>query len=108
MAKRRDPGQRRPRKSRTEPASTADELPNIPEPGDAADQAQRESEIESEERERALRADDDDAARSESMASEPSEADIRVRAYHRFLERGGEHGQHFDDWIAAKQDLKKK
>src|SRR5262245_188142 len=63
-----------------------DELPDIPEPGDVADQA----------------------ARSESMSSEPSEADIRLRAYHRYLERGGHHGAHFDDWLAAEHDLKTK
>jgi hypothetical protein len=66
--------------------SVNEELPNIPEPGDVADQAQR----------------------SESMASEPSEEDIRLRAYHRYLERGGGHGRHFDDWLAAEQDLRGK
>jgi DUF2934 family protein len=63
-----------------------EELPNIPEPGDVADQAQR----------------------SESMASEPSEEDIRLRAYHRYLERGGGHGRHFDDWLAAEDELRRK
>ena len=63
-----------------------DELPNIPEPGDIADQA----------------------LRSESMGSEPSEEDIRLRAYHRYLERGGGHGRHFDDWLAAERDLKRR
>jgi hypothetical protein len=66
--------------------TTPEELPDIPEPGDAADQAQR----------------------SESMASEPSPDDIRLRAYHRYLERGGSHGQHFDDWIEAERELKGK
>jgi hypothetical protein len=42
------------------------------------------------------------------MASEPSEADIRLRAYHRYLERGGGHGLEFDDWVAAEQELKAK
>lgn len=63
-----------------------EELPNIPEPGDVADQAQR----------------------SESMASEPSEEDIRLRAYHRFLARGRTHGHHFDDWVEAEQELKRR
>lgn len=63
---------------------TTEELPNIPEPGDVADQAQR----------------------SESIVTEPSEEEIRLRAYHRFLERGGKHGGHFDDWLAAERDLK--
>ncbi len=44
---------------------------------------------------------------SVSMASEPSEDDIRLRAYHRYLERGGGHGKDFDDWLKAKQDLLK-
>jgi hypothetical protein len=38
--------------------------------------------------------------------SAPNEDDIRVRAYHRFLERGGEDGRDFDDWVAAEKDLK--
>jgi hypothetical protein len=37
---------------------------------------------------------------------EPSEEDIRVRAYHRYLERGGRHGADFDDWVEAEKDLK--
>lgn len=45
---------------------------------------------------------------SVSMASEPSDEDIRLRAYHRYLERGGGHGMDFDDWLQAKQDLMKK
>jgi Protein of unknown function (DUF2934) len=61
------------------------ELPNIPEPGDAADRAQ-----------------------AESMSSEPSEEDIRLRAYHRYLERGGEHGTHFDDWLEAERELRER
>src|SRR5262249_1583836 len=68
------------------PKLQSEELPNIPEPGDVADQA----------------------ARSESMASGPSEEDIRLRAYHRYLERGGEHGAHFDDWFEAEKELKRK
>lgn len=37
---------------------------------------------------------------------EPTEDDIRLRAYHRYLERGGEHGADFDDWVEAERDLK--
>jgi Protein of unknown function (DUF2934) len=44
----------------------------------------------------------------EQTEAAPSEDDIRTRAYHRFLERGGGHGQHFDDWIQAERDLKRK
>ena len=40
------------------------------------------------------------------MQSEPTEEDIRLRAYHRYLERGGGHGMDYDDWLAAEQDLK--
>jgi len=36
----------------------------------------------------------------------PNEDDIRVRAYHRYLERGGGDGMDFDDWVAAEKDLK--
>lgn len=43
--------------------------------------------------------------RSDSMASEPSEADIRMRAYWRFLERGAGHGMDFDDWLQAEREL---
>jgi hypothetical protein len=48
------------------------------------------------------------ATRAESMASEPSEADIRMRAYWRFLERGGTHGMDFDDWLSAESESKEK
>jgi hypothetical protein len=48
---------------------------------------------------------DGDITRSVSMASEPNEQDIRIRAYHRYLERGQQPGLDFDDWIAAKRDL---
>jgi hypothetical protein len=39
-------------------------------------------------------------------ASDPSEDDIRVRAYRRYLERGGSHGHDVDDWIQAEKELK--
>ena len=48
-----------------------------------------------------------DATRSESMGSEPSEEDIRLRAYQRYLERGAGDGRHFEDWLAAEDELKK-
>jgi hypothetical protein len=38
----------------------------------------------------------------------PSDDDIRRRAYQRYQERGGNHGQHFDDWLEAEKELKKK
>jgi hypothetical protein len=37
---------------------------------------------------------------------QPSEDEIRLRAYHRYLERGGGHGQAFDDWLEAEKELK--
>src|SRR4051794_8518828 len=43
---------------------------------------------------------------SVSMASEPSEEDVRLRAYHRYPERGGGHGMDFEDWLAAKRELR--
>jgi hypothetical protein len=38
--------------------------------------------------------------------TEPSEEDIRKRAYDRYLERGGGHGMDFDDWLEAEKELK--
>jgi len=38
---------------------------------------------------------------------DPTDDDIRVRAYHRYLERGGNHGADFDDWVEAEKDLKR-
>ena len=38
----------------------------------------------------------------------PSLDDIRRRAYERYQERGGNHGQHFDDWLEAERELKLK
>jgi hypothetical protein len=45
--------------------------------------------------------------RSTSMASSPSEEDIRMRAYQRYLERGGGHGMDFEDWLEAERELKR-
>ena len=36
----------------------------------------------------------------------PTDEDIRLRAYHRYLERGGGHGQAFDDWLEAERELR--
>jgi Protein of unknown function (DUF2934) len=43
---------------------------------------------------------------STSMGSEPSEEDIRLRAYHRYVERGGGHGMDFEDWLEAERELR--
>ena len=40
--------------------------------------------------------------------AEPSPEDIRRRAYERYQQRGGNHGQHFDDWLAAEKELRTK
>lgn len=46
-------------------------------------------------------------AHSTSMGSEPSDEDIRLRAYQRYLERGGGHGRDYDDWLEAERELKR-
>lgn len=46
--------------------------------------------------------------RATSMGSEPSEEEIRMRAYRRYLERGGGDGQDFDDWLEAERELKRR
>ncbi len=35
-----------------------------------------------------------------------SEEDVRVRAYHRYLERGGTDGNDLSDWVEAEKELK--
>ena len=45
------------------------------------------------------------AARS---SSEPSDEDIRSRAYEMYLERGGHHGLDFDDWVRAERELRQR
>jgi DUF2934 family protein len=47
-----------------------------------------------------------DATRNDSMGSEPSEEEIRMRAYRRYLERGGTDGLDFEDWLEAERELK--
>jgi len=49
-----------------------------------------------------------DGRRSTSMSSEPSEEDIRLRAYQRYVQRGGGHGMDFEDWLEAERELKKR
>jgi Protein of unknown function (DUF2934) len=43
---------------------------------------------------------------ADTPAAEPTVDDIRRRAYQRYLERGGNHGQHFDDWLEAEKELR--
>jgi hypothetical protein len=44
------------------------------------------------------------AADAQATAA-PSHADIATRAYERFLQRGGQHGQDFEDWLTAEREL---
>lgn len=43
-----------------------------------------------------------------ATVAEPSPDEIRRRAYERYQQRGGNHGQHFDDWLEAEKELKSK
>ena len=45
-------------------------------------------------------------SRSGSTFAQPSDEDIRMRAYMRYLERGGLHGLEFEDWLEAERELK--
>ena len=47
-------------------------------------------------------------ARDTTSNAGPSLDDIRRRAYERYLERGGNHGRHFDDWLEAEKELRSK
>jgi len=42
-----------------------------------------------------------------ATATAPTEEAIRNRAYLRYLERGGNDGDAFDDWLYAERELKK-
>jgi hypothetical protein len=35
----------------------------------------------------------------------PTEDEVRVRAYHRYLERGATPGNDLDDWVEAEKEL---
>jgi hypothetical protein len=41
-------------------------------------------------------------------SSEPSDEEIRARAYEMYLERGGNHGLDFDDWVRAERELRQR
>ena len=41
-------------------------------------------------------------------SSEPSDEEIRARAYEMYLERGGDHGRDFDDWVRAERELRQR
>ena len=42
-----------------------------------------------------------------TIQREPTDEEVRERAYHRYLERRGAHGSEFDDWLEARRDLLK-
>ena len=44
---------------------------------------------------------------SASTGAAPTEEDIRRRAYQRYIDRGGDHGTDFEDWLEAERELKK-
>jgi Protein of unknown function (DUF2934) len=39
---------------------------------------------------------------------DPTDEDIRARAYQMYLERGGHHGLDFDDWLRAERELRRR
>ena len=43
-----------------------------------------------------------------SQSHNPSYDEIAEEAYQRYLRRGGQHGQDFDDWLEAERALKAK
>jgi hypothetical protein len=38
----------------------------------------------------------------------PTQDEVRKQAYYRFINRGGTHGFHEDDWYGAEKELKEK
>ena len=50
-------------------------------------------------------ADDTNTAKAEYK---PTYDEIAEAAYHRYLQRGGHHGQDFDDWVEAERTLKRR
>src|SRR5262245_35625375 len=49
-----------------------------------------------------------DQAPAQEADVDPTEDDIRRRAYERYLERGGGHGSDEEDWLHAEQELRRK
>lgn len=48
------------------------------------------------------------AAAASEMPYSPSYDEIAEEAYQRYLRRGGQHGQDFDDWLEAERALKER
>ena len=99
------PGDSKPRRSRASQTSTPTPpgAPIPPGPPAARAAGSDEHATDPGQRPKAL---DAKSSASTSMASEPSEQDIRMRAYHRYLERGGSEGSEFSDWVEAEKELK--
>ena len=49
---------------------------------------------------------DHDLESSAPKRAEASEDEIRLRAYHRYLQRGGGLGLDFDDWLEVEREFK--
>jgi hypothetical protein len=49
---------------------------------------------------------DSSGAGTNSLAEQPSHADIAARAYERFLARGAEPGHDVEDWLEAERGLR--
>lgn len=48
----------------------------------------------------------DMARQGDDSTSSPTYEQIAEAAYHRYLQRGGQHGHDFDDWIDAERSLR--
>ena len=42
------------------------------------------------------------------LDASPTPGEIAEAAYHRYLQRGGQHGGDFDDWIEAERELRER
>ncbi len=47
-------------------------------------------------------------AKPDSDQREPTDEDVRARAYQMYLERGGHDGLDFDDWVRAERELRRR
>lgn len=48
----------------------------------------------------------DSSVAAPQISPDVTDVDIARRAYHRFLERGAEHGHDRDDWFEAERELR--
>jgi hypothetical protein len=46
------------------------------------------------------------ARRAKKVSSLPTDEDVRLRAYFRYLERGGSPGEPLTDWVEAERELR--